>query len=271
MLNRIRSENPVIHCITNHVVSNFLANGLLAIGASPIMGEAREEVKELVAISGALSLNIGTLNKETLDSMILAGKEANKRGIPVILDPVGAGATAFRRAAVEKILTVIDVKVLRCNAAEIAAIAGVPSGSSKGVDAGHANVDVEELANRMARTYGLIAAVTGETDTVSDGYQIQKISGGDPMMASVTGMGCLLSSVTAAFVAMDPENPGAATLEALRFYGAAGEKAVEFSKGPGSFREAFLDVLFSMKQQEPEVEFHKTEGEEELWWRSNRY
>lgn len=271
MLNRIRSENPVIHCITNHVVSNFQANGLLAIGASPIMGEAKEEVEELVAISGALSLNIGTLNKEALGSMILAGKEANKRGIPVILDPVGAGATAFRKAAVEKILTEVDVQVLRCNAAEIAAIAGVSSGNSKGVDAGHANVDVEELANRMARIYGLIAAVTGETDVVADGYQVQKISGGNPMMASVTGMGCLLSSVTAAFVAMAPGNPAAATIQALRFYSAAGEKAAGLSKGPGSFREAFLDVLFTMKQQELEDELHKTEGGEELWRRSNRY
>lgn len=265
MLNRIRSENPVIHCITNHVVSNFQANGLLAIGASPIMGEAKEEVKELVAISGALSLNIGTLNKETLDSMILAGKEANKRGVPVILDPVGAGATAFRKAAVEKILTEVNVQVLRCNAGEIAAISGVASASSKGVDAGKENVDVEELANRVARTYGLIAAVTGETDMVSDGFQIQKISGGDPMMAVVTGMGCLLSSVTAAFVAMAPENPAAATIQALHFYGAAGEKAAGLTNGPGSFQKAFLDVLFTMKQEDLEVEIHKTEGVEELW------
>lgn len=271
MLNRIRSENPVIHCITNHVVSNFQANGLLAIGASPIMGEAKEEVEELVAISGALSLNIGTLNKETIGSMILAGKEANKRGIPVILDPVGAGATAFRKAAVEKILTEVDVRVLRCNAAEIAAISGVASTSSKGVDAGQGNIDVEELANQVARTYGLIAAVTGEIDVVSDGFHIQKISGGDPMMAVVTGMGCLLSSVTAAFVAMDPENPAAATIQALRFYGAAGEKAAGISKGPGSFREAFLDVLFTMKQQALDVEFDKTEGVDMLWQRSNRY
>ena len=125
MIKKIRSENPVVHCITNHVVSNFQANGLLAIGASPIMGEAKEEVKELVAISKALSLNIGTLNKDTLDSMILAGKEANRRGIPVILDPVGAGATAFRRAAVQQILMEIDVGVLRCNAGELAAVGGV--------------------------------------------------------------------------------------------------------------------------------------------------
>ena len=271
MLNMISSENPVIHCITNHVVSNFQANGLLAIGASPIMGEAIEEVEELVAISGALSLNIGTLNKETLGSMLLAGKEANKRGIPVILDPVGAGATAFRKAAVERILTEIDVRVLRCNAGEIAAISGAECTASKGVDAGQTHVDVEELAKRVARTYGLIVAVTGETDIVTDGSRIQKISGGDLMMASVTGMGCLLSSVTAAFVAMAPENPAAATIQALRFYGAAGEKAAGLSKGPGSFREIFLDVLFTMKQQAPDFEIEKTGGVDVLWQQSNRY
>lgn len=268
MIEKIRSENPVIHCITNHVVSNFQANGLLAIGASPIMGEAKEEVEELVAISQALSLNIGTLNKETLGSMILAVKEANKQNIPVILDPVGAGATAFRKAAVQKILTEVDVRVLRCNTGELAAIGGV-EWTSKGVDAGQGNMDMEELANRVANKYGLIVAVTGETDIVADGSRIEKISGGDPMMASVTGMGCLLSAVTAAFVAVSPENPATAAIQALRFYGAAGEKAAESSKGPGSFRETFLDVLFGMELEETGLD--KREGVDVLWQRSSRY
>ncbi|HSJ39251.1 MAG TPA: hydroxyethylthiazole kinase [Planococcus sp. (in: firmicutes)] len=270
MIKKIRSENPVIHCITNHVVSNFQANGLLAIGASPIMGEAKEEVEELVSISRALSLNIGTLNKETFHSMILAGKEANKCGIPVVLDPVGAGATAFRKAAVQQLLTDVDVRVLRCNAGELAAIGGV-EWSAKGVDAGEGNVDLEELATRVAKEYGLVVAVTGETDIVADGSKIEKITGGDRLMGSVTGMGCLLSAVTAAFTAVSPEDPTAATIEALKFYGASGKKAAASSEGPGSFRERFLDILFGMELEETGFDFDQTEGVDVLWQRSSRY
>lgn len=270
MINKIRSENPIIHSITNHVVSNFQANGLLAIGASPIMGEAQEEVEELVAISRALSLNIGTLNKETLHSMLLAGKRANKEKIPVILDPVGAGATAFRKDAVQKILTEIDVQVLRCNAGELAAIGGV-KWASKGVDAGEGNIDLVELATRVAKEYNLVVAVTGETDIVADGSRAEKITGGDRMMGSVTGMGCLLSAVTAAFTAVSPDDPRAAAIEALQFYGAAGEKAAAVSEGPGSFRDTFLDVLFGMEIEETGFGFEKGEGVDVLWQRSSRY
>ncbi len=270
MINKIRSENPIIHCITNHVVSNFQANGLLAIGASPIMGEAIEEVEELVAISRALSLNIGTLNKDTLASMMLAGKRANKEKIPVILDPVGAGATAFRKEAVQKILTEVDVSVLRCNAGELAAIGGV-EWTSKGVDAGEGNIDLEELATRVAKEYSLVVAVTGETDIVADGSRVEKITGGDPLMGSVTGMGCLLSAVTAAFTAVSPDDPTAAAIEALKFYGTAGEKAAASSNGPGSFREKFLDILFGQEIEENSFGFEKEEGVDVLWQRSSRY
>lgn len=270
MINKIRNENPIIHCITNHVVSNFQANGLLAIGASPIMGEAKEEVEELAAISRALSLNIGTLNKDTLDSMMLAGKRANKQRIPVILDPVGAGATAFRKEAVQKILTGIDISVLRCNAGELAAIGGV-EWNSKGVDAGEGNIDLEALATRVAKEYSLVVAVTGETDIVADGSRVEKITGGDRMMSSVTGMGCLLSAVTAAFTAVSPEDPTAAAIEALKFYGAAGEKAAASSEGPGSFRDTFLDVLFALELEEKGFDFDQTEGADVLWQRSSRY
>ncbi|WP_203333398.1 hydroxyethylthiazole kinase [Planococcus beigongshangi] len=270
MINKIRSENPIIHCITNHVVSNFQANGLLAIGASPIMGEAQEEVEELVAISRALSLNIGTLNKDTLNSMILAGKQANKQKIPVILDPVGAGATAFRKEAVQRILREIDVQVLRCNAGELAAIGGV-EWTSKGVDAGEGNIDLKELAARVAKEYSLVVAVTGETDFVADGSRVEKITGGTELMSSVTGMGCLLSAVTAAFTAISPDNPTAAAIEALTFYGEAGKKAAASSEGPGSFREKFLDALFGHELEQNGVDFEQEKGVDVLWQRSSRY
>ncbi|WP_052131511.1 hydroxyethylthiazole kinase [Planococcus sp. CAU13] len=270
MINKIRSENPIIHCITNHVVSNFQANGLLAIGASPIMGEAQEEVEELVAISRALSLNIGTLNKDTLNSMLLAGKQANKQKIPVILDPVGAGATAFRKEAVQRILREIDVQVLRCNAGELAAIGGV-EWASKGVDAGEGNIDLEEVATRVAKEHNLVVAVTGETDIVADGSRVEKITGGTELMSSVTGMGCLLSAVTAAFTAVSPADPTTGVIEALKFYGEAGKKAAVSSEGPGSFREKFLDILFGKEIEQNGVDFEQGKGVDVLWQRSSRY
>jgi len=212
MINKIRSENPIIHCITNHVISNFQANGLLAICASPIMGEAQEEVEELVAISRALSLNIGTLNKDILESMLLAGKRANEEKVPVILDPVGAGATAFRKEAVQKLLTEIDVSVLRCNAGELAAIGGV-KWASKGVDAGEGNIDLVELATRVAKEYNLVAAGTGETDIVANGARAEKITGVARKRGSVTGTSCLVRAVTAACNAVNTEEPRSAASE----------------------------------------------------------
>lgn len=247
MLTRIQTDSPIIHCITNHVVSNFQANGLLAIGASPIMGEAPEEAADLAMLANALSLNIGTLNKISVNSMILAGKAANKKGIPVVLDPVGAGATPFRLSVVKEILDKVQVSVLRCNSGELAAVTGV-DWQSKGVDAGQGSADVKKLAEEAAKRLGLVVAVTGKTDIVTDGETTSEIPFGDPVMATVTGMGCLLSSVVAAFLAVEPAKPLAATTEALRFYGIAGERAVSYAKGPGSFQTAFLDSLAAVGQ-----------------------
>ena len=247
MIASLRTKQPVVHCITNHVVSNFQANGLLALGASPIMGDAPEEAEELALLADALSLNIGTLNKDTLNSMIVAGKTANSKGIPVVLDPVGAGATSFRLTAIHQLLEEVDITVLRCNAGELAAIAGA-DWQAKGVDAGQGNVDVNEMALQIARKYKLIVAVTGETDIVTNGEVIEKIPYGTPLMSSVTGMGCLLSSVVAAFLAVSLVEPMVATTEALRFYALCGEKASEISQRPGSFQFAFLDELASTEQ-----------------------
>lgn len=249
MLTKIKADSPIIHCITNHVVSNFQANGLLALGASPIMGEAPEEAADLAMLANALSLNIGTLNKTSVNSMLLAGKAANEKGIPVVLDPVGAGATPFRLSAVKQILDKVQISVLRCNAGELAAVTGA-NWQSKGVDAGTGNADVRELAEEAAKQLGLIVAVTGRTDIVTDGETTIEIPFGDPIMASVTGMGCLLSSVVAAFLAADPAKPLAAAAEALRFYGVAGERAANQAKGPGSFQLAFLDALSAVRRSD---------------------
>jgi hydroxyethylthiazole kinase len=242
MLDLLRTKQPIVHCITNHVVSNFQANGLLALGASPIMGEAHEEVEELASLADALSLNIGTLDKQSLQSMLMAGKAANSKGIPVVLDPVGAGATSFRLAATHQLLDEVDITVMRCNVGELAAVAGV-EWQAKGVDAGEGNVNVIELAEQIALKYQLIVAVTGETDVVTDGEKTVEIPYGSPLMSSVTGMGCLLSSVVASFLAVSPANDLVAVSKALHYYAICGERAAQLSEGPGTFQFAFLDEL----------------------------
>lgn len=242
MSEKLRAENPIVHCITNHVVSNYQANGLLAIGASPIMGEAPEEAAELAAIAGAVSLNIGTLNAQTLESMIIAGKTANQLGRPVVLDPVGVGATAFRAAAAKRILTEVNIAVLRCNAGELAAICGT-EWQGKGVDAGSGEADVKQLAVEAAGRLGLVVAVTGSTDIVTDGKEIVEIPFGHPLMSAITGSGCLLSAVVAAYLAVYPEKVLSAAAEALRFYGKAGERASHSAPEPGSFQIEFLNQL----------------------------
>ncbi|AQU80623.1 hydroxyethylthiazole kinase [Planococcus faecalis] len=249
MFQQIKQKNPLVHCITNHVVSNFQANGLLAIGASPIMGEAPEEVEELAGLAQAVSLNIGTLHAESLKSMLIAGKKANQLGIPVVLDPVGAGASNFRIHAVREILETVDVSVLRCNAGELAAVVG-KEWQFKGVDAGEGLLDVKELAMSTAKQLGLIVAVTGKIDCVTDGDCVDEIPFGSPIMASITGTGCLLSSVVAAGLAVDSENPLETVSAILRYFAIAGELASQSVSLPGDFQLAFMNRLASLTDGE---------------------
>ncbi|SDG72033.1 hydroxyethylthiazole kinase [Planococcus glaciei] len=259
MLEKVRKENPIVHCITNHVVSNFQANGLLALGASPIMGEAPEEAAELAALADAVSLNIGTLNSQSLSSMLLAGKTANALGTPVVLDPVGAGATEFRKNAVNKILEEVNVSVIRCNAGELAAIAGA-DWQAKGVDAGEGDADIGELARTAAKRLGLIVAVSGATDFVTDGERLAEIRYGHEMMSSITGTGCLLSGVVAAFLAVHPQAHFEATAAAMRYYAIAGERASRQAELPGAFQSAFLDHLAAIGEGELNKFMHEKEG-----------
>ncbi|MDN7242090.1 hydroxyethylthiazole kinase [Planococcus sp. N028] len=258
MRDELKIKNPIVHCITNHVVSNFQANGLLAIGASPIMGEAPEEAIELVSLAGALSLNIGTLNAMSLQSMLIAGKAANERNIPVVLDPVGVGATLYRAHAVAKILSEVKISVLRCNAGELAAIAEV-EWQAKGVDAGEGQADIGELARQQAAKLGLIVAVTGEVDIVTDGKRFAEIPFGDAVMTSVTGTGCLLSAVVAAFLAIKPEDAFQATAAAMKYYAVAGEKAGAYAKLPGDFRTAFINELALNTKSDMDQILHRKE------------
>ncbi|MGM9921640.1 MAG: hydroxyethylthiazole kinase [Bhargavaea sp.] len=259
LLSELRERRPLVHCMTNIVVANFQANGLLALGASPVMADAYEEAEEMAASASCTVLNIGTLHRESLLAMEMAGKAANGAGNPVVLDPVGAGATRFRKDAVSRLLGTVDVALIRCNAGELAAIAGVDWQAS-GVDAGDGEMDTETVAAQVARWYGCVVAVTGETDVLTDGQRIVRISGGHPVMSRITGAGCLLSAVCGAFLSAGKDDPFRSVAAALAFYKAAGKRAAEVSVLPGSFLPAFIDQLaligdgdFTVPESEKEV------------------
>lgn len=246
LLTDLRRENPLIHCITNNVVANFQANGLLALGASPIMADSLEEAAEVAALSSCTLLNIGTLDPNTIHAMKAAGKSAIKHKIPLILDPVGVGATAFRKDTVEDLLSTLDFTLIRGNAGEIAAIAGA-SWQAKGVDAGFGDGDITDVAKQVAIKHRCLVAVTGETDVVTDGERVIQISGGHEFMTKVTGVGCLLSAVVGAFLAVSSSDSLHTIAESLAFYKRAGEITATQSIGPGDFSMHFLNTLHTLK------------------------
>lgn len=233
-IQHIRENNPLIHCITNYVTANFVANGLLAVGASPVMADAIEEMKEMTGIASGLLLNIGTLNSRTVQSMLVAGKCANERNIPVVLDPVGVGATSYRKEAVRSLLDNISVTLIRCNAGELAALADVPW-EAKGVDSGTGNADIVSLAKTVAARYECVVAVTGAVDVVTDGIQHIEIAGGDARMPSITGSGCLLSSICCAGAAVSGGDYYTGVSEVMAFYKRVGEYAGKHSETIGEF------------------------------------
>ncbi|WP_342430909.1 hydroxyethylthiazole kinase [Neobacillus sp. FSL H8-0543] len=243
ILQRVREENPLVHNITNVVVTNFTANGLLSLGASPVMAYAAEEVADMARISRSLVLNIGTLNPQTVDSMILAGKAANDSDIPVVFDPVGAGATNYRTETAQRIMAEINIAVIRGNASEIANVAG-QNWTMKGVDAGEAKGNIVELAVAAAKKLNTLVVITGKEDVVTDGETTYVVANGHPILTKVTGTGCLLSSVIGAFAGVE-RNLFAASVAALSYYGVAAEKAAETTaeRGPGSFQIEFLNQL----------------------------
>ncbi|SFT27044.1 hydroxyethylthiazole kinase [Paenibacillus sp. BC26] len=242
-LKQVRETNPLIHNITNVVVTNFTANGLLALGASPVMAYAKQEVADIAKISGALVLNIGTLNETEIEAMKLAGSSANAHGVPVVLDPVGAGASAYRTDTARGLLADVKVSIIRGNAAEIANVVG-REWTIKGVDAGTSGGDVVELAKHAAAQLGTVVVITGEADIVSDGTRTFAVRNGDAILTRVTGTGCLLTSVIGAFAAVESDLI-LASVAALTAYGVAAELAAgkAAGQGPGSFQIAFLDQL----------------------------
>ena len=241
----IRERKPLVHQITNYVVMNETANATLALGALPVMAHAVEEVEELAAMSGALVLNIGTLSEHWIEAMLLAARAANAAGVPVVLDPVGAGATRLRTDTARRILDEVEIAVVRGNAAEVATLAGREA-EIRGVESIGAADSGAELAQTAAAALGCIASVTGAVDHVSDGERTVAIANGHVLLGTVTGTGCMSSAVTGCFLAVAAERPLEAAAEALVAFGVAGEDAAVGANGPGSFHVALYDALYNL-------------------------
>ncbi|WP_338469326.1 hydroxyethylthiazole kinase [Niallia sp. XMNu-256] len=250
LLNKIRHTRPLIHNITNIVVANFSANGLLALGASPVMADAIEEVSEMASAANAVVLNMGTLNQGTAQSMLLAGKSANEHGIPVVLDPVGVGATTFRSQKAQELIEQIKFDVIRGNSAEIANLIG-EKWKIRGVDAENSTGDVQALAQMAAEKLNTVVVVTGKEDMITNGTDTYVVYNGHSILTKVTGTGCLLSTVVGAFAAVEKNYLEAATA-ALTFYGVAAEIAAHKTGelGPGSFQIELINQLSSISSSE---------------------
>jgi len=244
-LGRLRERKPLVHQITNYVVMNETANATLALGALPVMAHAREEVEEMVGLAGALVLNIGTLSPHWINAMLLAGKAANARDVPVVLDPVGAGATRYRTDTARRILDEVKVTVLRGNQGEVATLVGVEA-EVRGVESVEFGGEAADLARAAARSLSLVASVTGPVDHVSDGDRVLAIANGHELLATVTGTGCMSSAITGCFLAAKPIPPLEAAAEALAAFGVAAEDAALVAKGPGSFHVALYDALAAL-------------------------
>jgi len=257
-LDNVREKKPLIHNITNYVTANDCANILLASGASPIMAEAEQEVEEVTAICNGLSINIGTLTDQKIPAMIKAGEKANELHHPVVLDPVGAGVSAFRTDAAHRLIDAVHFDVIRGNLSEIRAlISGV--GSSRGVDADGQDEIVNDIqaiaafAMKIAATLNTIVVISGVTDIVADADKAYAVHNGHAMMSKVTGCGCQLSSLIAAFLAANPDSKYEATLATVCAMGIAGEKAYDRlgeADGNATYRNYIIDAIYRMTGEE---------------------
>lgn len=244
IIEQVRKKQPLIHHLTNEVVMNFTANGLLSFGGSPLMAKEVEEAEDLAKIADGILINIGTMLHSEFEAMIIAGKTANERGIPVVLDPVGVAASNFRRQAVQTLLEEIKFTAIKGNVGEMAYLVDIVL-ETKGVDSVDEGVnEVEEIALKVAHKYHTIAVVTGKIDAVAMGNQVKVNEAGHHYLPRITGAGCLLGSIVTACLTTDTDSFEAA-YEAVRFYGKAAEHAVNqnYVNGPGTFLPHFVDAL----------------------------
>jgi hydroxyethylthiazole kinase len=244
-LRMMREQKPLVHQITNYVVMNETANATLALGALPVMAHALQEVEEMAGIASSLVINIGTLSPHWVEAMELAGRTASGRGIPIVLDPVGVGATTYRTETARRLLDAVDVTVLRGNAGEVATLVGAAA-EVRGVESISTGIEPADLAREAARTLGVIASVTGPVDHVSDGERVLAVANGDPLLATVTGTGCMSSAITGCFLAAKPDEPLEAAAEALAAFGVAAEIAAMGADGPGTFHARLYDALYAL-------------------------
>ena len=243
-LGAVRAKSPLVHNITNYVAMNNSANALLAIGASPVMAHWTDEMEEMTAIAGALVINIGTLDKEWIEGMFAAGRAARRRGVPIVLDPVGAGATSQRTATALRLIEECKPTVIRGNGSEIMALVNADI-KSKGVDSSASSHDALSAAKTLAHNTGAVVVISGATDYITDGTTIHTVEGGDPIMTSVTGLGCTSTALVGAFLAVERDAMVAAT-SAMAVMSLAGERAASYSKGSGSMQMNFLDELYNL-------------------------
>ena len=247
-IKKIRETSPLIHNITNYVVMNSTANALLALGASPVMAHAEEEVEEMTGIANALVVNIGTLSESWVKAMFCAVNRAGELGIPVILDPVGAGATSYRTKTCHDLIDALSPAIIRGNASEIMALV-MGETKTKGVDSSDPSSAALEAARRLNEKTGSTVCVSGEVDYIVGGESVITIENGHPMMGKVTGMGCAATALCGAFAAVNSSFPAAAA-GAMAVMGIAGEIAAESSEGPGSLQVGFLDALFRLSEDD---------------------
>lgn len=244
ILGEIRARRPLVHNITNYVVMNNTANALLALGASPAMVHANEEVEEFVGISAALVVNIGTLSPAWVTAMEKAVRAAVAGGQPWVLDPVGAGATRYRTDTSAR-LARLQPACIRGNASEIMVLAGTTTERTQGVDTSHGSADALASARRLAAATGAVVAVTGAVDHLTDGRQLISLANGHALMARVTGLGCTATALIGAALAVEKDRL-AAVAAGLSFLAIAGEIAAERSPGPGSLQLHLLDALHQL-------------------------
>ena len=254
-LTNVRKRTPLVHCITNYVTVNDCANALLACGGSPIMSDEPLDVEDIQTICGGLVLNIGTLNKQTIEGMKVAGAQATKLGHPIVLDPVGAGASALRTQTAGELLDECAVTVIRGNMSEVKALAGAAS-STRGVDANPVDAVTDEnlaesaqFARELAAKTGAIIAITGAIDLVADAEHAYAIRNGMPVMGKITGTGCMLTCIVAAYVVANPDAKLEAVIAAVAGMGAAGEIAavrMQPVDGNASLRTYIIDALYNM-------------------------
>lgn len=248
VLKAVRTQTPLIHHITNYVTVNDCANITLCAGGAPVMAHAPDEIEEMVQYAGALVLNIGTLDQTQIEAMLLVGKAAAVRDIPIILDPVGAGATTLRTNAARRLIEELPITILKGNAGEIGVLAGVDA-KVRGVDSAGISGNPVDIASTYADQTGMTVLMSGATDIISDGSRVLLVENGSPLMGAISGTGCMAASVAGVYAAVSRDRI-ISSAAALAAFGIAGERAAMRAQGPGSFKVSLFDMLSAVTPED---------------------